>query len=105
MECERLTRPVPRGKVWGRRGWGQAEDGSPPMNRAEEVELFRRSREVSVLRAKRPEDLVLSVLKEPLVPNHQHQESSNQPSLVSTSEDDDEQTRVNTFKLHPTVPV
>ncbi|CAA9995461.1 unnamed protein product [Nesidiocoris tenuis] len=75
------------------------------MNRAEEVELFRRSREVSILRApaaskpaqaaKRPEDLVLSVLKEPIA-NHQ---DANQPSsLVSTSEDDEEQTRVSIFR-------
>ncbi|XP_066904342.1 potassium voltage-gated channel subfamily KQT member 1 isoform X2 [Halyomorpha halys] len=50
------------------------------MNRAEEVELFRKSREVSVIRSGK-EDLVLSVLKEPL------------RALPSTSEDDEDTTR------------
>ncbi|XP_073998080.1 KCNQ potassium channel isoform X2 [Rhodnius prolixus] len=59
------------------------------MNRAEEVELFRRSREVSILRAKRPEDLVLSVLKEPLT-NNQHRPNT---ILPSTSEEDEDANR------------
>jgi hypothetical protein len=59
------------------------------MNRAEEVQLFRKSREVSVLPR---EDLVLSVLKEPVLPpNHTAQSVITERT---TSEDDDEINRV-----------
>lgn len=53
------------------------------MNRAEEVQLFRKSREVQVFRPQ--DDLVLSVLKAPL------QTAIGVTTAIATSEDDDQQ--------------
>lgn len=54
------------------------------MNRAEEVQLFRKSREVQVLRSQ--DDLVLSVLKAPLQSGGG---GSTTVAGATTSEDDD----------------
>lgn len=50
------------------------------MNRAEEVQLFRKCREVQVLRSN--DDLVLSVLKSPV--------RTTTVGVATTSEDDDQ---------------
>ena len=65
------------------------------MNRAEEVQLFRKSREVSVLPGR--DDLVLSVLNEPLAPDP--------PPNHSTTEDEDTIARVKPCLIQKQIPI